>query len=104
MSNTATQQQATMVRPQRDIVASYTEQFRRELQTLIDQGQRNLVIDLGAIEIIDSTGLALFMMCHNSLAGLGGKLTVITANPDLRHLFHVTRLDEHFTVAAAWPV
>ncbi|MCD4670617.1 MAG: STAS domain-containing protein, partial [Actinomycetia bacterium] len=72
---------------------------RKELQSLIEGGQVNLAIDLADVGIIDSKGLAVFMMCHKSVSSRGGKLTVLTTNEDFKHLFHVMRLDEHFTVA-----
>ena len=90
-----------IVRPQQDIVASYVEEFRKELQMLVEEGHANLAIDLAGVDIIDSKGLAVFMMCFKSVTERGGRLRVLTTSADLQHLFHVTRLDQHFTVATA---
>jgi anti-anti-sigma factor len=89
---------ACVVTPARNIVASFLDEFRKELQEVLDGGCRELTIDLKNVEIIDSRGLAVFMLCHNSLARVDGHLRVVTQNEDLRHLFHVMRLDQHITV------
>ena len=91
---------ACVVRPNRNIVASCLEEFRKELQDLLSGGCRDLVIDLKGVEIIDSRGLGLFMNCYNSLARVGGKLTLVTASADLQKLFHVMRLDQYVTVVS----
>ncbi|HOW71588.1 MAG TPA: STAS domain-containing protein [Phycisphaerae bacterium] len=98
MTQTGATAEAFVVKPGRDIVISYVETFRRELLTLIDQGHLNLVIDLDGVSMIDSKGLAIFMLCYKSLSAKGGKLTVLTNDQDLRYLFKVMRMDEMFTV------
>jgi anti-sigma B factor antagonist len=87
-----------VVRPAGDIVASRVDEFRRELQELVTQGNVHLVIDLGGVNMIDSKGLAVFMLCHKSVNAAGGSLTVVTRNEDFRQLFHVMRMDEHFRI------
>ncbi|MBP7933726.1 MAG: STAS domain-containing protein [Phycisphaerae bacterium] len=98
MTQTGATAEAFVVKPGRDIVISYVETFRRELLSLIDQGHLNLVIDLDGVSMIDSKGLAIFMLCYKSLSAKGGKLTVLTSDQDLRYLFKVMRMDEMFTV------
>jgi len=98
MVQTEQKQETVVVKPARDIVASYVEEFRGELQSLVSQGKTDLVIDLAQVNMLDSKGLAVFMLCHKSVQPLGGKLTVITSNPDFRQLFRVMRMDEHFSV------
>jgi anti-sigma B factor antagonist len=98
MTQTGATAEAFVVKPGRDIVISYVETFRRELLSLIEQGHLNLVIDLDGVSMIDSKGLAIFMLCYKSLSAKGGKLTVLTSDQDLRYLFKVMRMDEMFTV------
>ncbi len=89
---------ARVITPTHNPVSSSLDEFRKELQQALDEGCRELTIDLKNVEIIDSRGLAVFMLCHNSLAKIGGHLKVVTRNADLRHLFHVMRLDQYITV------
>lgn len=99
MSEMTSTQERSVVVPEKDIVASNFEEFRKQLQELLDGGCRELVIDLKRVQIVDSRGLALFMLCHNSLSRIGGKLTLVTQNKDLLHLFRVMRLDKHITIS-----
>jgi len=99
MTSATETRQTHTIRPDHDIVASHTEQFRAQLQDLVSQGHVHLVIDLSNVKMIDSKGLAVFMLCHKSVSAAGGSLTVLTRNQDFRHLFHVMRMDEHFTIA-----
>jgi anti-anti-sigma factor len=99
MTQTADTKQVQVVQPDYDIVASHVEQFRKELQDQVSQGHTCLAIDLGKVKMIDSKGLAIFMLCHKSVNTAGGSLTVVTRNPDFKQLFHVMRMDEHFKIA-----
>jgi len=54
--------------PEKDIVASSFEEFRKQLQELLDGGCRELVIDLQKVQLVDSRGLALFMLKRNAEA------------------------------------
>ncbi|NLE60694.1 MAG: STAS domain-containing protein [Planctomycetes bacterium] len=99
MTPIAETKQVQVVRPSYDLVASCVEQFRTELQNLVSQGIVHLAIDLSDVKMIDSKGLAVFMLCHKSVSTAGGSLTVVTLNQDFRQLFHVMRMDEHFKIA-----
>jgi anti-anti-sigma factor len=88
-----------VVRPEQDLVASNLEPFHQTLQDLVKQGKVHLAIDLAKVGIIDSKGLAVFLMCHKSVSAAGGRLVVLTTDADFKHLFHVMRMDQHFTVA-----
>ena len=99
MTQAAETNQVQVVRPSYDIVASHVEQFRKELQDFVTQGHIHLAIDLQDVKMIDSKGLAVFMLCHKSVSASGGSLVVLTGNKDFKQLFHVMRMDEHFKVA-----
>ncbi len=90
-----------IVKPQGPITSTNANQFRDELREKVDAGEINIIIDLEAVDMIDSKGLSVFIICHQTLTGKGGSLTVVTDNEDLRGLFHVLRLDEHFTVTGS---
>jgi anti-sigma B factor antagonist len=87
-----------VIKPEGKITAANAEQFRQELLAIIESGRKNLAVDLNQVDMIDSKGLAVFIVCHKTLSSQGGKLIVITDNPDFQGLFHVMRLDEHFQV------
>src|SRR5262249_10139272 len=70
----------------------------------VDEGARDVVIDLSATTYMDSTGLALLADLHRVLVReLGGRLRVAHVCEDLRLLLHVTRLDSRLDVVDAVP-
>ena len=98
MSVTQKQENTVIVRPEGKITAANADDFRHELQDLVNAGAVDLTIDLSSVDMVDSKGLAVFIVCHKTITEKGGTLTVITDNEGLRGLFHVMRLDERFVV------
>lgn len=99
MIETIDQEGALVVSPTCDIVASSADALRQELRSLVDAGHHHLVIDLKQVSMLDSKGLAVFVLCHKSLKQVNGTFKVVTDNEDFRQLFHAMRLDQHFEVA-----
>ncbi|MCH9022507.1 MAG: STAS domain-containing protein [Planctomycetes bacterium] len=93
--------ETVIVTPQGQLDASCAEEFRQDLLELVQSGEHDITIDLKEVDIMDSKGLSVFIVCHKSLSEKGGKLTVVTDNEDFRGLFHVMRLDEQFTVCGS---
>ncbi|MCC7293290.1 MAG: STAS domain-containing protein [Phycisphaerales bacterium] len=94
----STATQAPVVRPAGTITALNADEFRAALQEQLADGAKDLTIDLSDVDLIDSRGLAVFVVCHQTLLARGGTLTVLGADANLKGLFRVIRLDEHFRV------
>jgi anti-anti-sigma factor len=99
MSEILREQGHVTVRPGSDVVASMAGELKSELKALLDQGIKDLVIDLASVEMVDSVGLGVLIATHNSLRQAGGQLTVSNPSPDLQSLFRTMRLDKHFRVS-----
>lgn len=89
-----------IVKPGRDIVSSMAQDFKLELKSMVEQGVKQLTIDLEDVEMIDSIGMGLLIAAHNSLAKNGGSLRVINPSEDILRLLRTMRLDKHFIVEA----
>lgn len=98
MLTTEKTQETVIVHPEGKITAANADEFRQELLELVQSGAINLTINLEKVDIIDSKGLAVFIVCHKTVSEKGGSLVVVTDNSDLLGLFHIMRLDEHFTI------
>lgn len=79
----------------------------------VDDGARDVVVDLSNTTYMDSSGLSALIGLHRVLSSdLRGRLRVTGVNPDLRLLLQATRLDrtievvdtvaEPLTTADAW--
>jgi len=89
------------VKLDKDIIASMAVEFRDKLLNLLREGIKDLTLDLNKVEMVDSVGLGVLIAAHNSLRGIGGKLTVKNVSNDIYRLFITMRLDQHFEVIKA---
>jgi anti-anti-sigma factor len=59
---------------------------------LIQRGYRDVALDLGAVEFMDSTGIKVLVEMHQRLQDAGGQLVVQTASTPVRRVLAVTGL------------
>jgi anti-sigma B factor antagonist len=98
MSKIEKRDDETIIGPARDLVQSTAQGFRKELLLLVEEGTRELVIDLVNVKIIDSVGIGVLIAATNSLGKVGGKLRIVNGSEDLCKVFRMMRLDRHFEV------
>ena len=72
--------------------------LRDRIADLLDSGQQQLVIDLGGVEFLDSTGLGVLVAGLNRAREVGGSLSLVCPQERVLKLFRITGLDEVFTV------
>lgn len=85
--------------PDSDIVAGEVQSFRGELLALVGEGVSKVTVDLGKVEMIDSSGIGVFISAQNSLKKAGGGLKVVNVSDDILKMFRIMRLDKHFEVS-----
>ena len=88
----------TIVKPGKDLVASIAPEFKKLLLSLLEEGTRELAIDLTGVEMVDTDGLRLLAEVHDCLRKAGGKLIVTNATEDIYGLFKAIQLDQHVVV------
>jgi anti-sigma B factor antagonist len=77
-----------------------------QLQSVLDQGHRSVVVDLGAVTFLDSTGLSALIGGLKRCQASGGELRLVSPRSNVRKVLEVTGLIETFQVedeAAATP-
>jgi anti-anti-sigma factor len=79
-----------------DIVTS--DDVKRELVELIDEGHTSLALDLSDVGFVDSSGLGVLVAIHRHAEARGGEFVVRSAPPQVRRLFEITRLGDLLTV------
>ena len=72
------------------------DQFRTQWSGAINDGAKVLVIILGSVPMIDSSGLGSLMRCYSSLKAVGGRVKLVGANEVVRQALGVTHLDKLF--------
>ncbi len=98
MSKITKKEKQTTIKPGQDVVASMANDFKAELQSLIQELPEELIIDLEGVEMVDSVGIGVMIATHNSLLKTGGKIKVINVAEDIFNLFSTMRLDRHFPI------
>jgi len=73
-------------------------ELRDALQALAPEGVRNVILNLGRVEYIDSTGLGALVMCFTSLRNLNGKLKLTNLNRRNIELLVFTKLTTVFEI------
>ena len=89
-----------VVRPADDtIVAATVPELRLKMRGIVEEGVRDLVIDLAGVRMVDSSGIGLLISAYNSLSRVGGRLAVIHASAEILELFQTMRIHQHFSVS-----
>jgi anti-sigma B factor antagonist len=75
------------------------------VRSLLEQGQKKLVLDLGRVSYVDSAGLGELVQAHATTKNKGGVLKLLGINKRLKDLLTITKLvtvfDTYDTESAA---
>lgn len=77
-----------------DTVAS--TQFANDMEPLIKNAARNIVLDCTALEFISSSGLRLFLTLKKASLAQGGSVTLKGLSPSVRQVFTITGFSSLF--------
>jgi anti-sigma B factor antagonist len=72
-------------------------ELRRQLQIFIEQGKKKIIVDLGQVELMNSSGLGMLIGGLTTVRNAGGDLKLANASPKILSLFTVTKLSKVFT-------
>lgn len=90
--------QVAVVAPKGDLETASVEKMRRTLKDLFDQGKRRVVVDLGGVAYIDSTGLGVLVGAMKRTREAGGDLRLCALRGDVLRIFEVTWLNRAMLV------
>jgi anti-anti-sigma factor len=79
--------------------AGTVEIFRNAIAELKEAGAERVILDLGELDFIDSTGLGALVAAHKRFREAGGDLVLSGVRPRVAKLLELTGLDKAFTVA-----
>jgi anti-sigma B factor antagonist len=72
------------------IHAEAAEELLKKLNTLIDQGERHLLLDFSGVEYINSSGLRALLTAAKILNNLSGKMVLTDVNELVHQVLHVS--------------
>ena len=66
--------------------------LKAALQTIFAEGNKNLLLDLGNISVLDSSGLAVILIANKTCHLQGGKLVIANAGQHIIDVIHISQL------------
>jgi len=73
-------------------------QLKDKIQSLLQQGRRKILLDLGGVSYVDSAGLGQLVQATVTASKNGGKLKLLNLTKRLNDLLVVTKLSTVFDV------
>ena len=87
---------AAVVRTAGELDASTAPQLRDCFEELMRADCRDVVVDMGELDFIDSTGLGVLVAALKRFRSSGGSLSVTDPRPQIRKVLELTNLDREF--------
>lgn len=70
--------------------------FQQDIQPLIEQAEKHIVLDCTAMEFISSSGLRIFLTLRKASMAKGGKVTIKGLSDEVRNVFTITGFNSLF--------
>ena len=67
-----------------------SQQFSIDMQPLMDEADKHIVLDCSKLEFISSSGLRLFLMLRKATIAKGGDVTITGVSPEIKQVFTIT--------------
>jgi anti-sigma B factor antagonist len=83
-----------------DLDTSAAQDLDVQLEGLLSMVKGELVIDLGELSYLNSTGIRSFIRLDKSLKPLGKRFRFVNATPRILRIFQYCGLDRYFTFTA----
>lgn len=66
------------------------KRFKTKLMRYVNKGSRNIVLDLGEIDFIDSSGIGAILSIYKKIEQKSGELVIINLSPPLKRIFELS--------------
>lgn len=96
--STRTEGSATVVAAEGEVDLSTIPQLSEQLESLINDGQVDLIIDMAGVNFIDSTGLGVLVGARKKALAKDGSVQLARLQPKVLKIFRITQLTEIFPV------
>lgn len=75
-----------------ELAGSGSERLLARLDRLLDQGHRNVVLDLSAVRFCDSSGVSALVRGHARASAAAGRLRLASASPQVTRVLELSGL------------
>lgn len=88
----------TLVSVEGPLDAAASKEARGLFGTLVEDGHRRMVVDLAAVDFIDSSGLGVLVGLLKKIRAEDGELRIAGVSPSLMSIFELTQVDRVFAM------
>jgi len=71
-------------------------QFKQAVNTILDAGQKHLLINMAGVTYMDSSGFGTLLSATKRLKPKGGTVNLVKCNSAIDRVLRITRLDQIF--------
>ena len=79
-----------------DTVAA--QQFSETIEPLLQNADRNIILDCEKMPFISSSGLRIFLKIRKEVAAKGGKMYLKNVCSEVQQVFKMTKLEDFFEI------
>ena len=81
-----------------EVDLSNASRLRQHIIEQVEQGNYNLAVDLGAVDFMDSSGLAVLISGLRRTKEHQGSLVLVAPTPSVKRVLSITGLDKVFPI------
>jgi len=70
-----------------------SDYFRGIIVSLIEEGRIRVVVDLGKVSWLNSTGMGMLLTAHTALRRHGGDLKLVNVTSRIKNILYITKLN-----------
>jgi len=75
-----------------------TDELKTKAKDLIEQGNRKLIIDMGSVNYVNSSGIGALVSIHSLYDKVNGKVKLCNLGKSVQNVFVITKLTAVFDV------
>lgn len=77
-----------------------TEQFLKQVRDVVAEGRQKVIVDMGGVAWVNSSGLGALIAAWTALQEAGGKMTLVRVSRRIEQILGVTKLNTVFQIHA----
>jgi anti-sigma B factor antagonist len=77
---------------------SLSGRMNQTINNLLDQGKKNIVVDLSGITLLNSSGMGILISVYSKVKDSGGELKLANITNKIQGLLSITKLNRIFNV------